>query len=86
MSDRQDTNPASGRSMGAATLWLALAFVLLAYPLSIGPVARAYRGTKGGPPKLIQKIYEPLIQFSSSSQIGRDLFLGWYVRDLWGVK
>ncbi len=86
MSDDQDTDHVSGDSSSPPFMlvWIVLV-LLIAYPLSIGPVARIYRGVIGGPPRIVQAFYSPLVQVCGMSP-GGDKLLRWYVVDVWGVK
>jgi len=54
--------------------------IVLAYPLSIGPVARGYRGR---PPEFVNTLYTPLWALCDRSRVATDTLI-WYL-GLWGV-
>ncbi len=60
---------------------LAVAMVLLLYPLSIGPMIRLL---PAGPTKysVITRVYAPILQAADHSE-ALHRFLEWYIYDLW---
>ena len=75
--DSDNSSPA--RSLGWALVCV-LAFLLIAYPLSIGPVAKFYY--KRGRPGLIRQFYRPLeLLYHTSRPAHR--FFDWYFETVW---
>jgi len=80
MRDDQDTTPAPGRSSGLGLYWLVIGFLVIAYPLSVGPVARYTP-----PSTAVNALYRPLKLLYDHSATAQALF-DWYVEDVWGVQ
>ncbi len=83
MSDDQDTRPESGRPGPASTICAVLFGLLLAYPLSVGPVAKLCQGSVL--PKNTLYIYDPLDLWTTYLPPARMLWM-WYLYELWGYK
>ena len=65
-------------------IWVSSAF-LVVYVLSVGPVARIYRGKPRRPPTAVLAIYAPVdFSYKRSSVVKR--FFDWYVDDVWHCK
>jgi hypothetical protein len=62
-------------------LWSVIA-LLLAYPLSVGPVALAYKNTR--PPNFVPAIYAPL-EYAYHNSAFAHRALDWYLK-LWGTR
>jgi hypothetical protein len=64
-------------------LWVILLFVavLLAYPLSIGPVGKYYKGRPV--PQFVTSLYKPVGALCGRSEAAGQILV-WYL-DLWGV-
>jgi hypothetical protein len=62
-------------------LWSVVA-LLLAYPLSLGPVALAYKTKR--PPNFISDMYEPLEYVYHRSALAHNA-IDWYLH-VWGVR
>ncbi len=81
MSDAQDAGRPSANSSSNWGLLLALTLLLLAYPLSVGPLARF--GKRPSP--TIGILYSPLAELYKRSPTARKIF-DWYIEDVWGAK
>jgi len=82
MSDEQpvhSTRKGAG-ILGILLLWVALALVL--YVLSVGPVARYYRGKN--PPNMVLAFYSPLEGICKGFP-ALDKFFDWYFEQ-WGAR
>lgn len=62
-------------------VWVFLA-LLIAYPLSIGPVARFYHNRS--PPRAVEVLYQPMQLLYRNNAAVRPV-LDWY-GDLWGIN
>jgi len=73
-----------GRSRGVFRIFLVFAFLLVAYPLSVGPVVKlSEKGLISR--KAVIILYAPLDMLRSRSPAIKR-FLEWYVEDVWKIK
>ena len=80
VSDEKDTCQDSGKSSLTWTLWCGTALLLMAYPLSIGPVAKFYTGSGSG----LDTFYAPVIHlYQTSPPVHR--FFDWYMDKVWRI-
>jgi hypothetical protein len=79
---QNETSPPGGSGTGSL-LWLAwtLFLLLVAYPLSVGPVAKV---AGPDPPAVLWAIYAPLSYLNDHSQPVKSFF-DWYAK-VWGVR
>jgi len=77
----ESQEPATGHDNWSWFMWAGLAF-LIAYPLSIGPVAKLYSST-GSAPEAVRAFYAPLGLVYHQSETARKAF-DWYA-ELWGT-
>jgi hypothetical protein len=85
VNDEQDIDYHSGKPGFGSALWCGIAFILIAYPLSVGPVVKFYPKITGVTPQLIQQFYSPLKSlYDASPTVHR--FYDWYFEKLCGVR
>jgi hypothetical protein len=77
----EQTPQESGKSLPWHILWLLIAGVLVAYPLSIGPVAKHHRHNL---PQVLESFYAPLATLYDKSPPMHHFF-DWYLENVWGV-
>ena len=71
--------------IGWGTIAWVFCTLLVIYVLSVGPVAKIYRGKSKQPPVAVLGIYAPLeFSYKHSSVVKR--FIDWYLRDVWKCK
>ena len=87
--ERTETSPAEAQTSDSmhdkgGSLWILWSVIglLLAYPLSIGPVALAYKDKHV--PNFVYAVYEPLDYVCSHSSPVKRVMV-WYLH-LWGVR
>ena len=73
----------SDKSSPAGAVWLIIAGLLFAYPLSVGPVARIYDG-RSDVPEVLKILYVPIGWLAERSPQARDFF-DWDVMKVWGA-
>ncbi len=81
MTDGPDMTPSAGKSSPATIVFLLLATLLFAYPLSLGPTLKLWGRPPPGP---VRAFYAPLEQLSQECQPVETLLV-WYIRDVWRV-
>jgi hypothetical protein len=82
MADDQEISCGSGKSSPLWIYLVTLVLFFLVYPLSVGPIAKFY---KGKPPAALVKLYAPLDFLYRRSAIVEKLFT-WYREEVWHVR
>jgi len=89
--ERTETSPPEAQTSDSAhdkggSLWILWGFMalLIAYPLSIGPVARFYKASSSRrPPSFVIAIYTPILALCDRSEVAGHTLV-WYL-GLWGA-
>jgi hypothetical protein len=78
-----DARESEGRSQGLLWWFLMFGFLLIIYPLSVGPVIKLC--DKGLLSKKVVMVYGPLDTLMVRSRT-LERFFDWYLEDVWKIK